>query len=544
MGAVEELMSRLGALPEAELQKIYAETTQTRRVMGLDRWIPTVGPQADAFNSQADVLGFGGEPGGGKSQLGLGLSFVNHKRALILRRQYTDLSGLIDDAIKINGTREGFNGSPPPRLVISQDQFIDFAGCARVGDEMHWMGKAHDLIVPDETTQFAEMQIRFLMGWLRHEDPKQRCRVLMPTNPPLTAEGEWFLKMFAPWLDDRYPYPAKNGELRWVVTDSRGKDIWVDGPNDTRVVEIAGKTKNVSPTSRSFIFSSVDDNPFYAAGSYRSKLDAMAEPHRGILLGKFKTTFRDQPNQVIPTAWIKEAQERWTPEPPAEVPMCAIGVDASGGGEDPMILARRYDGWYDEIVEIEGKDIPMSRAGSHCGGIIVGYRRDSAQVVIDIGGGYGSSTYEHLKANHIEVVGYKGAEKTRRRSREGKLAFTNKRGAALWVFREALDPGQPGGSPIALPDDSLLVADLTAPTFEPTANGIKVESKEDVCARLGRSTDRGDAVVMAWFEGPKEATSAMEWMDQRDLKRGMRRLPVVIGSARSPLTANPSRRFH
>jgi hypothetical protein len=36
--------------------------------------------------------------------------------------------------------------------------------------------------------------------------------------------------MFAPWLDDRYPYPAKPGELRWVVSDENGKDRWVDGP--------------------------------------------------------------------------------------------------------------------------------------------------------------------------------------------------------------------------------------------------------------------------------------------------------------------------
>jgi hypothetical protein len=267
----------------------------------------------------------------------------------------------------------------------------------------------------------------------------------------------------------------------------------------------------------------------------------MPEPHRSILLGKFKTSFKDQPNQVIPTAWVKEAQGRWTEDAPDGVPMCAIGVDCSGGGEDPMVLAARHDGWFAPMVEVKGHDIPMSRAGAYCGGIIVGYRRDNALVVIDLGGGYGGSTYEHLKNNNVDLKGFKGAEKTRRRSRDGKLAFINKRSAALWIFREALDPGQPGGSPIALPDDAVLVADLTAPTFEPTPNGIKVETKEDVCARLGRSTDRGDAVVMSWFEGPKEATNALEWLDRQELKRGLNRRPVVIGSARPPMSA---RRYH
>jgi hypothetical protein len=539
MSGLDEILERLGALAPDELQKVAADTSTARRLTGMDRWIPTVGPQAEAYASQADVLLFGGEPGGGKSHLALGLAFTQHKRSLILRRQYTDLTGLIDDAIKIHGSRNGFNGSPPPRLTISQEHFIDFGACARIGDEHHWMGRPHDLIVPDEATQFAEMQLRFLMGWLRHEDPKQRVRVLMPTNPPLTAEGLWVLQMFAPWLDDRYPYPARPGELRWVITNEYGEDEWVDGPEDVREVIVGGRTKIVRPLSRSFIPSSVDDNPYYAAGSYRSNLDAMAEPHRSILLGRFKTTFKDQPNQVIPTAWVKEAQARWTRKPPDEVPMCAIGVDCSGGGDDPMVLAIRHDYWFAPMVEVEGKDIPMDRSGAHCGGIIVSYRRDNAIVTVDLGGGYGGPTYEHLKANQVDVKGFKGAEKTNRRSRDKKLAFPNKRSAALWLFREDLDPGQPGGSQIALPDDPVLLADLTAPKFEPTPTGIRVENKEDVVERLGRSTDRGDAVVMSWWEGPKATTSALEWMEQAEFRKGLNRRPVLIGSRRAPMTARP-----
>lgn len=539
MDTLDEIVAKLKLLPDAELGKLVTTGHAARKAIGLEKWMPNVGPQADAYNSKADVLGFGGEPGGGKTQICLGLAFNQHKRSLLMRRQYTDLSGLTDGAILIHGSREGFNGSPPPRLTLGKEHFIDFAGCARLGDEQHWMGKPHDLIVLDESTQFLWTQARFLMGWLRHENPEQRCRVVLPTNPPLSADGTWYIKMFAPWLDDRYAHPAKPGELRWVITDDDGNDLWVEGPTDKRMVKVAGIPKLVTPTSRTFIFSSMEDNPYYAAGDYRAKIDALGEPHRSILLGRFKTLFKDQPNQVIPTEWVKLAQERWTPKHPENVPMCSMGVDCSGGGQDPMIIARRYDGWFDRLIEIKGKEIPQDRSGSYCGGMVVSYRRDNAQVVVDLGGGYGGPTYEHLKANEIDTVGFRGAEGTKRRSREGKLSFTNKRGAALWIFREALDPGQPGGSPIAIPDDPVLVADLTAPTFEPTPNGIKVEPKKDVCERLGRSTDRGDAVVMCWFEGPREATAALEWMDNRDFRHGMRRRPQVITS-HAPLTASRS----
>ena len=362
------------------------------------------------------------------------------------------------------------------------------------------------------------------MGWLRHEDPKQRCRVLIPTNPPLNAEGLWVIQMFAPWLDDKYPYPARPAELRYFITDAVGKQVWVDGP---AAVEVSSKM--VKPMSATFIPSSVDDNPYYAAGDYRSRLEAMTEPHRSILLGKFKTAFRDQPNQVIPTAWVKAAQQRWKSEPPEGVPMCAMGVDCTGGGIDPMVIASRYDGWYAPMVRIPGSEVPMERAGAYSAGQVISYRRDSSLVIVDMGGGYGGPIYEHLFSNDVEVIPYKGAEATARRSRDGKLRFTNVRSAALWIFREALDPGQPGGSPISLPPDSLVIADLTAPTFEPTPSGIRVESKESVCDRLGRSTNDGDAIIMSWFEGPKEITHALEWAEQRVRKKGGQSPKVVMG---------------
>jgi hypothetical protein len=261
-------------------------------------------------------------------------------------------------------------------------------------------------------------------------------------------------------------------------------------------------------------------------------------------MGGFRTSFKDADNQVIPTSWVQAAQARWKPEPPPGVPCCAMGVDMSGGGTDPMVIAPRWDGWYDNIIEIPGKDIPQDRAGSWCAGQVLTFRCDKALVVVDLGGGYGGSMYERLKENDIEVVGFRGAEGTTRRSKEGKYKFPNKRSAAHWLFREALDPGQPGGSPIALPPNSRLLSDLTAATFEVNAQGIKVEPKDAVCARLGRSTDYGDAVIMAWFEGDRESTAAVDWIDRnasQGFKRGSSRRPQVIGSRVPPLSA---RRYH
>ena len=42
-----------------------------------------------------------------------------------------------------------------------------------------------------------------------------------------------------------------------------------------------------------------------------------------------------------------------------------------------------------------------------------------------------------------------------------------------------------------------MVADLTAPKYEITPGGIKIESKDAIKARINRSPNKGDAVILA-----------------------------------------------
>ena len=512
MTLLDELLAKIEVLPEKEREALKAEAVKATQGM---RWIPNPGPQTDAYFCKADVLLYGGQGGGGKSDLLLGLALTSHQRSLIMRRQYTDLGALTERAIKINGGRDGFNGSSPPKLRTKDGRLIEFGACAKLGDEQHWQGQPHDLLGFDEAVQFLELQVRFLMGWARAASDDDwradtgRKRTILATNPPITAEGQWLIGYFRPWLDMTHHNPAKPGELRWFVTDPDGKDMEVDGPEP---VDFPGAKRSVVPKSRTFIPAALADNPFLINTGYQAELDALPEPYRSAVRdGNFMAARQDAANQVIPAAWVIAAQERWTRTPPRGIPMCTLSVDCSGGGDDPMVLSARHDGWFAELIEVPGKSIPMASIGKFSAGVVVAHRRDGATVVVDMGGGYGSALYEHLKDNDIQTVAYKGAETATKRTFDRKLGFVNKRSESYWKFREALDPNQPGGSPIALPPDPKLVADLTAPTFEMVAKGIKVEPKERIVERLGRSTDRGDAVVMAWSAGATMATHASVW---------------------------------
>ena len=100
------------------------------------------------------------------------------------------------------------------------------------------------------------------------------------------------------------------------------------------------------------------------------------------------------------------------------------------------------------------------------------------------------------------------------------------RAEAYWRFREALDPAQDGGSRIALPHDPELLADLTTPRFEVTSSGIKITPKDKVVETLGRSPDKGDAVVMAWWDGLRQDNVAGGFQQMR------KQVPkVVMGHA-------------
>lgn len=518
---MSEVLERLASLPPHKLAEVEQQALEALKDK---RWVPNPGPQTEAFFSEADELLYGGEAGPGKTDLVIGLSVTEHQRSLVLRRTNKEAEKLIDRYEEIIGNRNGLNEQKGTWRI--DGRIIDIGGCQLENDKQKRKGIPHDLKAFDELVDFSESQYEFIIAWNRSTDPHQRCRIVATTNPPTRPEGMWVVKRWAPWLDPVHPNPAESGELRWFTTiNDRDTEVDGPGPHDD------GSGQMVMARSRTFIRGQLKDNPdLTQTGDYAARLAALPKELRDAYQGgKFEAGLKDAPFQSIPTDWIRAAQERWTEKPPTGIPMCGMGVDASGGGDDPMIIAIRHDGWFAEMIEIPGREIPAKRAGKFAAGIVTSYRRDGAIVVVDMGGGYGGSIYEQLQENQIKAVAHKGAEAAVQRTSDQQLRFANKRTQVIWRFREALDPSQPSGSPIALPHDPTLLADLAAPTFWLGTGGVlHVEPKEDVVKRLKRSTDRGDAVVMAWSAGPTYLTDGAAWRAQLAESMPLGRRPQVV----------------
>jgi len=490
-----DYLKALDVLSEKDKKEIIAQTKHLP-------WIPNPGPQTDAYFCKADVLLYGGQGGGGKTDLIAGLALTQHKRSLLLRYQYTDLGSLIDRTAGIAGTRQGLNSQPPAQMKY-KGRVVDFGAAANMDKAQTWQGNPHDLIAVDEACQFHEDVIKFLLGWNRAADEsldkksKQRVRAILASNPPLSSQGEWVIRMFAPWLDPSYKNPAKPGELRWYIVDPEGKDMEVDGPDDIKEFD----HKRYIPKSRTFIPASLSDNPFLIDTGYQSTLDAFPEPMRSAIRdGNFMAAREDDEWQVIPTNWLLRSNDRWR-NGKGDSAMTAIGLDIARGGRDETVLAPRYGLWFDNLTSVPGRLTPD---GPSVVGLVASHIRDGACINLDAIG-VGSSVQDHIKAANLDHVPINSSNKSHRATKDGKFGFLNARSEMWWALRDALDPDY--GIEIALPPDPALQADLTAPRYEVRTGEppkIYVESKSDIKQRLGRSTDKGDAVVYAWAAGEVE----------------------------------------
>lgn len=483
-----EIDALLGYLTPDELAQIDQLLNDPSRLF----W-PLPGPQMMAYYSEADLIGYGGAAGGGKSFLAIGKALTQHRKVMILRREATQLTGIIDDMTTLLGGRDGYNGQERIWRLPDGRQ-IEFGSVPNLGDEARYQGRPHDLLVFDEAANFLEVQVRFLLGWLRTTIPGQRCQALLTFNPPTTAEGRWIVAFFAPWLDPKHPNPAQPGELRYFAMID-GEEVEVPtGEPFQHGVDL------VTPLSRTFIPSRVSDNPYLTGTGYMATLQSLPEPLRSqMLYGDFQAGIEDDPWQVIPTAWVEAAQARWK-RPDKLAPMDSLGVDVARGGRDRTLMARRHGMWFDLPLVYPGTATPD---GPTLAGLSIAARRDDAVIHIDVIG-VGSSPYDFLNDARQQVVGVNVAESALGTDKSGRLRFKNLRSELWWRMREALDPTNNTG--IALPPDRELLADLCAPTWELSGSTIYVASREQIIERIGRSPDYGSAYVLALIDTPKRAS--------------------------------------
>jgi hypothetical protein len=472
-------LERLTVSERGELEQLLASYV----------WFPHPAnkPQVNGFFCPAFETLYGGAAGGGKSDLLLGLARTMHTRSLLLRRTFPDLErSLISRSMEFYGDPKHYNGG---KHVWNVDgRRIEFGHMEHVGtpqipgDESMYASAPYDFIGFDQLEQFPQYAYEFLLSRARSTVIGQRVRVGASANP--VGEGiTWIMNRWRAWLLDKTAKPA---EILYYKRDEEGNDVLTD-------------VNDPDGLSRTFIPAGLKDNP-YLGDEYRRTLSNLPEPLRSALLdGDWGASITDDAYQVLPRSWVRAAQMRWHPS--NAIPD-VVGVDVARGGDDKTVFAPRSGDYYFPLHKHRGVDTPDSDAVL---AFLVadGLPLKGAKYNVDVIG-IGASVYDAGRKVEYEMIPINFGAGSDSTDKSGTLHFVNLRAEVYWAFREALDPKS--GRNVVLPPDDELEADLCAARWTPQSNGIKIEAKEEIKKRIGRSPDCADAIVLSNYGG-----ASLDW---------------------------------
>lgn len=254
----------------------------------------------------------------------------------------------------------------------------------------------------------------------------------------------------------------------------------------------------------------ISENDFCFERKWRRPSDLF----RRKVLGEFPKVDDDV---LIPQRWIELAQERWKEFRLVSHNNAIIGVDVAGMGRDSTAICCRY-GNYVEKIELHNSagEADHMRTAGHIAEIL--RHRSGCSVSIDtIGEGAGvySRIMEVARGNNIVSCKYSESAKVGSRNLTditGQYMFANMRAYLFWCVRDWLNPDNE--SKAMLPPSGRLLEEAAEIKWSFLSNGkIIIEPKDDIKARLGRSTDEFDALANTFH--PK-AVKSIRKVDYND----------------------------
>jgi hypothetical protein len=165
MSMAQELLELLPLLSDeerAELDKLLT--------VGMPAWVPQSGPQTMALESLADIVFYGGQAGGGKTDLLIGVALTQQEHSILFRREAVQLVGIEERITKVLGTRKGYN-SQDGLWRLPEKRILELGSCKEPGDWMKYQGRAHDAKLFDEITHFTDRVPQAVLVERRSDGP-------------------------------------------------------------------------------------------------------------------------------------------------------------------------------------------------------------------------------------------------------------------------------------------------------------------------------------------------------------------------------------
>lgn len=356
------------------------------------QFVPRSEKQRMVLNDlETDVLCVGGGAGGGKSFTCLMKSLIYIKdpaaRVLIVRQSYPALKisgGLWDESFNVY---PHFGGEAKIQRLTWQfpnGATIQFAAMPEKLSE--WQGLQASHILVDESAEFKEDQIIFLLSRLRSAKYKGKTNLTLTCNP----DNASFLFNWVKYsLDEDTGVPKVGTEhiTNWFVS-LNGKIYWGDSPESLYKEHGAGMTmgKDFIPKSFRFIPMTVHDNPVLVKNNPAYLANLQAQSHINKLRYLYGSwTAKDVGAMYFNRDWCEvvkfpptnrvAAVRAWDLAGTERNPMSRDNPDYTAGVllskdafgtyyvEDCVRFQKRIDGVLREIVETskhDGSDVLVS----------------------------------------------------------------------------------------------------------------------------------------------------------------------------------------
>jgi hypothetical protein len=276
-------------------------------MQGVTEYKPNPGPQEAAFNSDADIMVFGGAAGCSKTNY-LVVQPLRHTdngkfNGIIFRRtspQIFQPGGLYDETVNWYPARGGVATKKPPKWVFPTGATIAMYPLQYEDDKLNFQGGQFAYIGFDELTHFTESTFFYLLS---------RNRSMSGIRPYMRATcnpdaGSWVANLLRWWINQEtgYPIVERCGRLRWFYRiDERLH--WYDSKEEAEH-EHPALARIARPKSMTFIPGKVTDNPKLLAKDpdYMASLLALPKIERYRLLeGNWKIAA----DSVISDTWVR-----------------------------------------------------------------------------------------------------------------------------------------------------------------------------------------------------------------------------------------------
>jgi hypothetical protein len=196
-------------------------------------------------------------------------------------------------------------------------------------------------------------------------------------------------------------------------------------------------------------------------------------------------------NALFAPDWINKAIEQKGVSPGER----RAGIDVARFGRDKTVYCLRDGGVCLGIHTRERQDTMET----------VGWARslidsdEPIKTAVDVIG-IGAGVYDRLKEEGYSVSGVNVGAKPVGDDDE-PTKFFNLKAQMMWYLKDLFKPGPDGKSSISIPNDPDLIQELKEVRYGfDSRKRIKVESKEDMKKRLGRSPDKLDALMLAFAD--------------------------------------------